>query len=76
MPFHCTIRIGGQLGREWSERLHGLKVTNLAADDFVETTLEGILPDQAALQGVIATLGDLNLEVRSVHTSPASTPSV
>lgn len=72
MPFHCTIRVRGRLGREWSDRLNGLHVKHLRADDYHETTLEGVLHDQAALQGVITTLGDLNLAVISVQTNTES----
>jgi hypothetical protein len=67
MATKCRIRVKGRLTEDWSERMHGLSITTLIGQDTVETTLEGDVPDQSALQGVIASLGDLNLAVISVE---------
>ncbi|KPJ80413.1 MAG: hypothetical protein AMS19_09525 [Gemmatimonas sp. SG8_23] len=64
---HSRIRVRGRLGPDWSDRLHGLRIASLSGAEHDETTLEGPLPDQAALQGVITTLGDLNLALVSVE---------
>jgi hypothetical protein len=40
----------------------------LAGGEAVETVLEGDVTDQAALTGVLSTLGDLNLAIISVDT--------
>lgn len=67
MTTQCRIRVRGRLSPDWSERLQGLRITTLIGEDVIETTLEGPVADQAALQGVIAALGDLNLAVLSVE---------
>jgi hypothetical protein len=64
----CRIRIKGKLDESWSARLGALSVTTLASSELVETVLEGDVPDQAALMGVLNTLGDLNLAVISLDT--------
>ncbi|KPK05258.1 MAG: hypothetical protein AMS20_07015 [Gemmatimonas sp. SG8_28] len=68
MGISCRIRIKGKLDESWSARLGALSVTTLASSELVETVLEGDVPDQAALMGVLNTLGDLNLAVISLDT--------
>lgn len=68
MGISCRIRIKGKLDQSWSARLGALSVTTLAGSEVVETVLEGDVPDQAALMGVLNTLGDLNLAVISLDT--------
>ena len=68
MSISCRIRIKGRLDESWSDRLGGLRITSLEGPDTAETVLEGDVPDQAALQGVLAALGDLNLAIISVDT--------
>jgi hypothetical protein len=68
MSTMCRIRIKGRLDTSWSDRMAGLSVTNLEGPEGSETKLEGELTDQAALQGILATLGDLNLAIVSVET--------
>jgi hypothetical protein len=48
-----------------------MRITTLSSGDYQETVLDGVLPDQSALQGIIAALGDLNLDVLSLQTGPA-----
>jgi hypothetical protein len=64
----CRIRIKGKLDESWSARLGALRITTLAGGEAVETVLEGDVTDQAALTGVLSTLGDLNLAIISVDT--------
>lgn len=68
MRILCRIRVKGQLDSSWSDRMGGLQIRTLRGTSGVETVLEGKLLDQAALQGVIAAVGDLNLAVVSVDT--------
>ena len=64
----CRIRVKGQLDPSWSDRMGGMRIITLCGAAGTETVLEGQLPDQAALQGVIVALGDLNLALVSVDT--------
>lgn len=58
------IRVKGRIDSHWARWFAGLAV---AHDDRGETILTGILPDQAALYGVIARLRDLGLTLVSVR---------
>ncbi len=58
------FRVKGQLRPDWSDWFEGLTVTPLQDGD---TLLSGILPDQAALHGVLARIRDLNLIVVSLR---------
>ena len=57
------ICVKGHLGCQWSEWLEGLDMTFL---DTGETILSGIIPDQAALMGILDKLNRLNLCLLSV----------
>jgi hypothetical protein len=63
MAIYC-IRVRGQLGSEWSDWFEGLQVTPLDSGD---TDLQGPLPDQAALHGILAKLRDMGLPLVSVN---------
>ncbi len=52
------IRVKGQIDRNWSDWLGGLKITH-TADGC--TILSGLLRDQAALYGVLSQLSKLGL---------------
>jgi hypothetical protein len=65
------IRISGWLADHWSTRFDGLSIRHLGDGD---TVLEGEVPDQAALFGVLHTLESLGLSIVSVRTAPAGEP--
>jgi len=70
-PETCTsyrITLKGELDPSWSDWLNGFEIsTGSAADGACITTLTGVVPDQAALRGVLTRIWDLNLEVTLVH---------
>ena len=56
------IRVRGRVRPELSARLENMRVSNWCRDDGVEeSTLEGLLADQAALSGVLNSLYALHL---------------
>ncbi len=65
-PRVYEIRIEGHLPDRWSKWFEGLAIH---ADPNGETTLSGLLADQAALFGVLAKIHNLNLTLISVHRS-------
>ncbi len=65
-PYVYEIRVEGHLGDRWSDWFEGLMLYN---DPNGETTLNGVLFDQAALFGVLTKIHDLNLTLISVQRS-------
>jgi hypothetical protein len=63
MPEYCEIKIKGHLDSHWAESLAGLKLTQLEGDG---TLLSGLVPDQAALYGLLVRMRDLNLTLVSL----------
>ena len=63
------IRVQGELGEEWSARLHGLVIRSEATDDdeLPVTILTGQLPDQEVLRQVLNTLYDQRLPLLSLE---------
>ena len=64
-PTLYEIRIKGRLDESWSDWFGPLTITHTEDGD---TILRGRLPDQAALQGVLINLGNLNLALISVNS--------
>jgi len=69
------IRVGGSLDPSWSDRLGGLAITSTGKFGVETTTvLEGKLPDQSSLMGVLNTLHELHLPVEAVESLSAGAP--
>ena len=66
MPEYYEIKIKGHLDPRWSDWFAGLELTYIEGDD---TLLSGLLPDQAALHGLLERIRDLNLKLVSVTSS-------
>ncbi len=63
MPEYIEIKLKGHLDPGWSNWFSGLQLTHLEGN---ETLLAGLLPDQAALHGLLERIRDLNLILISV----------
>lgn len=57
-----TIRVREKLDRRWEEWFNGMQLTT----DSEGTLLTGVLPDQSALHGIIATIHRLGLQLVAV----------
>jgi hypothetical protein len=62
-PSVYRVRVAGHLDQHWSAWFEDLAMT---AEDDGTTTLTGVLPDQAALHGLLARVRDLGLPLISV----------
>lgn len=65
---YCRIRVQSQLDPSWQQRFAGLHITHEAAGT---TLLEGSLPDQAALQGIVLQILRLGLALLALETGEA-----
>jgi hypothetical protein len=65
-PVVCVILVQGALECAWSERLCGMAIAADETDGGPRTLLAGMLPDQAAVHGVLTTLRDLGLPLIAV----------
>jgi len=63
-PQTYEIHIRGNLSGNWSDWLDGLTIK---AQSGKETILQGILPDQSALLGVLGKIHALNLKITLVE---------
>jgi hypothetical protein len=63
-PFHYEIRIYGPLDDCWQDWFEGLSLENQGNGQVL---ISGLLPDQAALHGVLAKIRNLNLTLISVR---------
>ena len=63
-PAVYRIKVKGVFPDSWSDRIGGMQIVK---DDEDSVTLEGWLPDQAALSGVLTTLYELRLSILSVE---------
>lgn len=69
-PGMYAIHVSGAVKKSWSEILGGLTITYAETDEkgeVVETVLSGLLPDQAALFGVLNTLYNFHYPLLSVN---------
>jgi hypothetical protein len=69
MPEYYEIKVKGRLDARWSEWFADLKLTHLEGD---MTLLSGLLPDQAAIYGLLERIRDLNLTLLSVERGDIS----
>jgi hypothetical protein len=67
-PANYRIRVQGHVPQEWFDRLGGMSVTQgLSTGAHKTSTLQGYMPDQAALSGVLNTLYELHLPLLNVE---------
>ncbi len=64
------IRVRGQLESHWSAWFEGMALTPY---ENGETLIAGLVPDQAALHGILARIRDLGLPLISVLHVPCGT---
>jgi hypothetical protein len=64
---YYEIRVEGELANNWSDWFEGLEIR---AELNGETSLRGVLIDQAALFGVLSRIHSLNLVLISVQRHP------
>jgi hypothetical protein len=64
LPASYLIKVKGQLDHGWEEWLEGMTIS-LTEDG--DTELTGVIPDQAALYGILNRLRDLNLTLVEVN---------
>jgi len=62
-PSNYRIKVRGLLPDSWLDRVGNLEIVTITPQ---ETILEGRLPDQAALNGVLDTLYELRLPILEV----------
>jgi hypothetical protein len=66
-PTRYQIKIEGNIREDWSDWLSGMNISSAQDGKGSQiTTLTGIVPDQAALRGILCKLWDLNLTILSV----------
>ena len=66
------IRIQGRLGPRWATWFDGMQ---LSCDRDGTTLLQGRVPDQAALHGLLTKIRDMGLPLVSVVRGTSETPS-
>ncbi len=68
MPAVYRIRVRGHIDASYADRLNGMQISyNSAEDGQVISILIGRVADQAALTGVLNTLGDLRMSLLTVE---------
>lgn len=63
-PALYQIRVRGYLGDRWTGLFEGMTLASDAAQGT--TTLTGVVPDEAALHGILARIRDLGLPLLSL----------
>ena len=67
-PGKYEIKVPGRLDESWAEWFEGMTITVEGGDDDPTiTTLTGVVPDEAALQGLLNRLYSLGLRLLSVQ---------
>ena len=67
-PGYYRIEVKGFLVRDWYDRLGAMQVSAYLSDDDMEiTVLQGPIKDQSELAGIMKTLHELHLTLRSVN---------
>jgi len=68
MTEHNTyqIRVQGWIGKHWSSQFEGMTIMPEDMGNTPITTFTGVVPDQAALRGILNHLWDLNMTLISV----------
>jgi len=59
------IHVKGHINQQWSEWFGGLTISHSTPN---ETVLIGLVPDEAALYGIISRLRDLGLKLTSLSS--------
>jgi hypothetical protein len=67
-PAFYRIRVSSRLDPDWSERLQGMEVSVVEGEGHgTVTELSGLLPDQAALMGVLDHLYNFGIPLLRVE---------
>ena len=61
------IKLSGKVPESWTDRLGDMTIVETTPEGM---TLEGRLPDQSALAGILDTLFSLNLPILEVSSLP------
>ena len=69
---HVEIRVRECLDENWTEWFEGFSISHTGQG---ESILTGVVPDQAALYGLIAKLRDLGLPLVSLDAQPSNPPA-
>jgi hypothetical protein len=67
-PDRYEIRVDGVLDDRWADWFYSLRVSR----DGAQTVIAGLLPDQAALHGLLTKVRDLGLTLISVRRLDAA----
>jgi len=70
-PAVYRIKVKGVVPKSWIDRLGGMGIVSVTS---AATTLEGRLPDQAALNGLLDTFYQLRLPLLEVSCLPHGLP--
>ncbi len=69
-PIRCCITVRGRVASHWSRWLEELRLSYRVSENGDDVTdLDGTVPDQSALHGMLNRIWNLNLTVLAVKTS-------